>query len=62
VHHNLELVKEDGKWKVCGNPFFIAGTESVKEIDVEQPEIIQDIEEQEDSDDQEEGRRWSGRR
>jgi hypothetical protein len=50
VHHNLELVKEDGTWKVCGNPFFISGTESVKEIDVEQPEMIQDIEEQEDSD------------
>ncbi len=21
VHEELELIKEDGKWKVCGNPF-----------------------------------------
>jgi hypothetical protein len=50
VHHNLELVKEDGKWKVCGNPFFMAGTGSVKEVGVEKPEMIQDIEDQENTD------------
>jgi hypothetical protein len=50
VHHNLEMVKEDGKWKVCGNPFFIVGTESIKEVGVEKPEMIQDIEDQENSD------------
>jgi hypothetical protein len=54
VHHNLQLVKEDGKWKVCGNPFFIAGAGSIEEIGDEQPEMIREIEEQEDSDDLEE--------
>jgi hypothetical protein len=50
VHHKFDMIKEDGKWKVCGNPFFMAGTM----VDVEKPAVIKDIEELEDSDNLEE--------
>ena len=30
VHETFELVKENGCWKVCGNPFSIAGTDGSK--------------------------------
>ena len=52
VHHKFDLIKEDGKWKVCGNPFLIAGTGNLKDmVDVEKPGVLQDAE---DSDDLEE--------
>jgi hypothetical protein len=55
VHHKFDMIKEDGKWKVCGNPFLIAGTGNVKDtVDVDKPEVIQNVEDEEDSDDLEE--------
>lgn len=56
VYHKFDMIKEDGKWKVCGNPFFIAGTDNVKEVidDVEKPEVIKDSEDKEGSDNMEE--------
>jgi hypothetical protein len=54
VYHKFDMIKEDGKWKVCGNPFFIAGTGNVKEMeDVEKPALIKDLKDEEDSDDME---------
>jgi len=51
VHHKFDMIKEDGKWKVCGNPFLIAGTGNVKDmVDVEKPGVIQDVEDVEDED------------
>jgi hypothetical protein len=55
VYHKFDMIKEDGKWKVCGNPFLIAGTADVKEmVDSEKPAVIQDAEDEEGSDDMEE--------
>jgi hypothetical protein len=55
VHHKFDMIKENGKWKVCGNPFLIAGTGNVKDtVDVDKPEVIQNVEDEEDSDDLEE--------
>jgi hypothetical protein len=55
VYHKFDMIKEDGKWKVCGNPFSIAGTDSGEDVvDVEKPEVIKDVEDKEDSDDLEE--------
>lgn len=55
VYHKFDMIKEDGKWKVCGNPFFIAGTDNVKDmIDMEEPAVIKDSEDKEGSDDMEE--------
>ncbi len=56
VYEKFEMVKEDGQWKVCGNPFLIAGTRSVEEaVDVEQPGMIEDAPGQEDPDAVEDG-------
>jgi hypothetical protein len=55
VHHKFEMLKENGKWKVCGNPFFIAGTDDVKDkVDLEKPPVIKDVEDEKGSDDLEE--------
>jgi hypothetical protein len=55
VYHKFDMIKEDGKWKVCGNPFFIAGTDNVKDmVDMEEPEVIKDSQDKEGSDDPEE--------
>lgn len=55
VYHKFDMIKEDGKWKVCGNPFLIAGTGNVKEmVDTEKPAVIKDSEDEEGSDDMEE--------
>jgi hypothetical protein len=52
VNQKLDLVKEDGKWKVCGNPFLMAGTGDVKDmVDVGKPPVIKDTEDLENSDD-----------
>jgi hypothetical protein len=52
VNQKLDLVKEDGKWKVCGNPFLMAGTGDVKDmVDVGKPAVIKDTEDLENSDD-----------
>jgi len=55
VHHKFDMIKEDGRWKVCGNPFFMAGTENVEDmVDVEKPALIKDVEDEEGSDDPDE--------
>jgi len=55
VHHKFDMIKEDGRWKVCGNPFFIAGTENVEDmVDLEKPELIKDVEDEEGSDEPDE--------
>ncbi len=53
VHEQFQMVKEDGRWKVCGNPFMIAGadfavasaekTEAVEETKaVEETEAVEE--------------------
>jgi hypothetical protein len=55
VYHKFDMIKEDGKWKVCGNPFLIAGAGNVKDmVDVEKPAVIKDTEDEDGSDDMEE--------
>ena len=50
VDETLKLVKEDGRWKVCGNPFLIAGADyAVASAEPEEPEAVeQEAEEQEE--------------
>ncbi len=31
VHETFKVVKENGEWKVCGNPFFIAGADKFRD-------------------------------
>lgn len=47
VHQKMDMVKEDGKWKVCGNPFFIAGADCMKDA-VDEEEIPGGREEESD--------------
>jgi hypothetical protein len=55
VYHKFDMIKEDGKWKVCGNPFLIADAGNVKDmVDLEKPAVIKDTEDEDGSDDMEE--------
>lgn len=54
VHQKLDMIKEGGKWKVCGNPFSIAGVVDVEEaLDIEEPVLIKDAKDEESSDEME---------
>ncbi len=41
VHEQFQMVKEDGQWKVCGNPFMIAGA-NYAVASAEETEVVEE--------------------